>query len=230
MALLTAAVPGLMSKYVGPRSCCAYAEPANSAPPSPTIIICMQILFWNFMFPSASPLNSWDVGNDCNSTAKPSRSEATEQRHQVPDRLQLNKGLLSRRLTDSRANSLFQDSRLSHLIHLHLLAPADQIAIRGSMFLFQLEGSPARAISPVQLDDGSAPSGQEQQLRTDELLYLHPESLAALPQSARLDRALSTLLKISTAIGSIPDVDSLQWQLLRLILHVIPAAHGATLP
>src|SRR5260370_4182256 len=136
MALLTAAVPGLMSKYVGPRSCCAYAEPANSAPPSPTIIICMQILFWNFMFPSASPLNSWDVGNDCNSTAKPSRSEATEQRHQVPDRLQLNKGLLSRRLTDSRANSLFRDGRLSLRIQLHLSssAPAFGARIRSRLF------------------------------------------------------------------------------------------------
>ena len=110
-----------------------------------------------------------------------------------------------------------------------LLAPGDQIAIGGCLFLFQLEGSPAPAISPVQLDDGSAPSGQEQQLRTDELLYLHPESLAALPQSARLDRALSTLLKISTAIGSIRDVDSLQWQLLGMIFDVIPAERGAIL-
>jgi len=110
-----------------------------------------------------------------------------------------------------------------------LLAPGDQIAIGGSLFLFQLEGSPAPAISPVQLDDSSSPSGQEQQLRTDELLYLHPESLAALPQSARLDRALSTLLKISTAIGSIRDVESLQWQLLGMIFDVIPAERGAIL-
>jgi len=110
-----------------------------------------------------------------------------------------------------------------------LLAPGDQIAIGGSLFLFQLEGGPVPAISPVQLDDSSAPSGQEQQLHTDELLYLHPESLAALPQSARLDRALSTLLKISTAIGAIRDVDSLQWQLLGMIFDVIPAERGAIL-
>jgi len=58
---------------------------------------------------------------------------------------------------------------------------------------------------------------------------LHPESLAALPQSARLDRALSTLLKISTAIGSIRDVESLQWQLLGMIFDVIPAERGAIL-
>jgi pSer/pThr/pTyr-binding forkhead associated (FHA) protein len=88
-----------------------------------------------------------------------------------------------------------------------VLAPGDQIAVGSSLFLFQMEGAAAAAISPVQLDDTSAVSGQEQQLRHDELLYLHPESLAALPPSARLDRTLSTLLKISTAIGSIRDVE-----------------------
>src|SRR5438128_7355121 len=68
-----------------------------------------------------------------------------------------------------------------------------------------------------------------QQLRPDELLYLHPESLVALPQPARLTRAFSTLLKISTAIGSIRDVESLQWQLLGMIFDVIPAERGAIL-
>jgi transcriptional regulator with GAF, ATPase, and Fis domain len=110
-----------------------------------------------------------------------------------------------------------------------VLAPGDQIAVGSSLFLFQMEGAVAAAISPVQLDDASPASGQEQQLRHDELLYLHPESLAALPQSARLDRALSTLLKISTAIGSIRDVESLQWQLLGMIFDVIPAERGAIL-
>jgi len=110
-----------------------------------------------------------------------------------------------------------------------LLTPGDQIGIGGSLFLFQMEGAAAAAISAVQLDDTSSASGQEQQLRHDELVYLHPDSLAALPQSARLDRALSTLLKISTAIGSIRDVDSLQWQLLGMIFDVIPAERGAIL-
>src|SRR6266436_6176716 len=110
-----------------------------------------------------------------------------------------------------------------------VLAPGDQIAVGSSLFLFQMDGAMAAAISPVQLDDTSPASGQEQQLRHDELLYLHPETLAALPQSARLDRALSTLLKISTAIGSIRDVESLQWQLLGMIFDVIPAERGAIL-
>jgi Nif-specific regulatory protein len=109
-----------------------------------------------------------------------------------------------------------------------LLSPGDQIAIGSSLFLFQVEGA-AGPISPVQFDETPSASGQEQQLRHDELVYLHPESLAALPQSARLDRALSTLLKISTAIGSIRDVESLQWQLLGMIFDVIPAERGAIL-
>jgi transcriptional regulator with GAF, ATPase, and Fis domain len=109
-----------------------------------------------------------------------------------------------------------------------LLAPGDQIAVGSSLFLFQIEGA-AAPISPVQFDETFSASGQEQQLRHDELVYLHPESLAALPHTARLDRALSTLLKISTAIGSIRDVESLQWQLLGMIFDVIPAERGAIL-
>ena len=75
-----------------------------------------------------------------------------------------------------------------------LLTTGDQIAVGGSLFLFQMEGTVAAAISPVQLDDASSATGHEQQLRHDELLYLHPESLAALPQSTRLDRALNATL------------------------------------
>jgi Nif-specific regulatory protein len=110
-----------------------------------------------------------------------------------------------------------------------ILAPGDHIGVGGSLFLFQMESTPAASSSQVHLDDSAAASGHEQRLRQDELLYLRPESLAALPQSARGDRALSTLLKISTAIGSLRDVDSLQWQLLGMIFDVIPAERGAIL-
>jgi transcriptional regulator with GAF, ATPase, and Fis domain len=110
-----------------------------------------------------------------------------------------------------------------------LLTPGDQIAIGSSLFLFQMEASATGPTNPVQFDDTTSASGQEQHLRHDELLYLHPESLAALPQSARLDRALSTLVKISKAIGTIRDVESLQWQLLGMIFDVIPAERGAIL-
>jgi Nif-specific regulatory protein len=110
-----------------------------------------------------------------------------------------------------------------------VLASGDQIAIGNSLLLFQVEGSAASASNPVELDETAAGSGKEQQLRQEELLYLHPESLAALPHTERLDRALRTLLKISTAIGSIRNVESLQWQLLGMIFDVIPAERGAIL-
>jgi len=109
------------------------------------------------------------------------------------------------------------------------LASGDQIAIGSSLFLFQLEDSLAAASSSVELVENPLAGGKMQQLRPDELVYLHPESLAALPQPARLTRAFSTLLKISTAIGSIRDVESLQWQLLGMIFDVIPAERGAIL-
>jgi transcriptional regulator with GAF, ATPase, and Fis domain len=110
-----------------------------------------------------------------------------------------------------------------------VLAAGDQIAVGNSLFVFELEESPLSGSSRVHLDDANVVGGEIQQLRSDELLYLHPESLAALPQSERLGRALSTLLKIGTAIGSIRDVESLQWQLLGMIFDVIPAERGAIL-
>jgi transcriptional regulator with GAF, ATPase, and Fis domain len=110
-----------------------------------------------------------------------------------------------------------------------VLSPSDQIAVGSSLFLFRSEKTVGAARSTVQLDENSAASGRVQQLKEEELLYLHPDSLAALPPPARLARALSTLLKISAAIGSIRDVESLQWQLLGMIFDVIPAERGAIL-
>jgi transcriptional regulator with GAF, ATPase, and Fis domain len=110
-----------------------------------------------------------------------------------------------------------------------VLAAGDQIAVGSSLLTFELEGAASPARNRVELDETAAGSGKEQELRQEELLYLHPETLAALPHSERLDRTLRTLLKISTAIGSIRNVESLQWQLLGMIFDVIPAERGAIL-
>ncbi len=108
------------------------------------------------------------------------------------------------------------------------LNSGDQIAVGDSVFLFQTDVS--RAISnPLQVDDGPTEKTTAQQIHRDELVYLHPESLAALPQSERLSRNLRALLRISTAIGSIRDVESLQWSLLGMIFDVIPAERGAVI-
>jgi Nif-specific regulatory protein len=104
----------------------------------------------------------------------------------------------------------------------------DQIAVGDSVFLFQTDVS--RAISnPLQLDDQLAEKPPLQEIHREGLLYLNPESLAALPQSERLSRNLSALLRISAAIGTIRDVQSVQWALLGMIFDVIPAERGAVI-
>jgi transcriptional regulator with GAF, ATPase, and Fis domain len=108
------------------------------------------------------------------------------------------------------------------------LDSGDQIAVGDSVFLFQTDVS--RAFSnPLELDDEPAEKAPLQQIHRDELLYLNPEALAALPQQERLSRNLSALLRISAAIGSIRDVESLQWSLLGMIFDVIPAERGAVI-
>jgi len=108
------------------------------------------------------------------------------------------------------------------------LDSGDQIAVGDSVFLFQTDVS--RAISnPLQLDDELGEKPPLQEIHQEGLLYLNPESLAALPQSERLSRNLSALLRISAAIGTIRDMQSVQWALLGMIFDVIPAERGAVI-
>jgi transcriptional regulator with GAF, ATPase, and Fis domain len=109
------------------------------------------------------------------------------------------------------------------------LADGDQIAIGGSVFLFLNEEASEARPNPVEMDDGSHASTATTRLRREDMRYLHAEALAALPTTERLARDLQTLLKISTAIGSIRNVESLQWQLLGMIFDVVPAERGAIL-
>ena len=112
------------------------------------------------------------------------------------------------------------------------LAHGDQLAIGSSVFLFLCEEQAPAQASPVELGETAQvgePGGATTRLRREDVRYLHPEALAALPASERVARDLQTLLKISSAIGSIHDVESLQWQLLGMIFDVIPAERGAIL-
>ena len=109
------------------------------------------------------------------------------------------------------------------------LANGDQIAVGGSVFLFLQEEATDAQPNPVQMDDGAEASPAATRLRREDMRYLHPEALAALPTTERLARDLQTLLKISTAIGSVRNVESLQWQLLGMIFDVVPAERGAIL-
>ena len=107
----------------------------------------------------------------------------------------------------------------------------DEISVGTSVLSFQAQHPNAfKLLHAAPLGDQAAPSIlTPPQIRQDELLYLHPESLAALPQSSRLSRNLSALLLINAAIGTLRDADALQWQLLGMIFDVVPAQRGAIL-
>jgi len=109
------------------------------------------------------------------------------------------------------------------------LAHGDQIAVGGSVFLFLQEEASEVRPNPVEMDEGAQTSTATTRLRREDMRYLHLEALAALPTTERLARDLQTLLKISTAIGSVRNVESLQWQLLGMIFDVVPAERGAIL-
>jgi transcriptional regulator with GAF, ATPase, and Fis domain len=109
------------------------------------------------------------------------------------------------------------------------LQTGDEIRVGNSVFLFQAAGRGASTSSPVQMYEGEPLDAKSLELHPDELLNLQPESLAALPQPARLARNFSVLLRISRSIGSLRDEDSLPWQLLGMIFDVIPAERGAIL-
>src|SRR5947208_10562779 len=111
------------------------------------------------------------------------------------------------------------------------LEHGDQIRIGDSLFLFLLEEGEA-PLKPAlaQLDEAGPITRTTIQLRRDEAVYLQPEKvLAALPATARVARDLNALLKISTIINSVRNLEKLQQQLLELIFEVVPAERGALL-
>jgi two-component system, NtrC family, response regulator HydG len=109
------------------------------------------------------------------------------------------------------------------------LKEGDEVAIGNSLFLFQVEKAVSSVSNAVQMDEEEAPNAQAVELHTGELANLGPEELAALPPVERVERNLSALLRISQAIGSLRDEESLPWQLLGMIFDVIPAERGAIL-
>src|SRR5271165_6064493 len=114
-------------------------------------------------------------------------------------------------------------------VHERPLAHGDQLVVGGSTFLFLREEPTATFPNPVELSDSSDNAAATTRLRREDARYLQPEALAALPTGERTARDLQTLLKIATAVGSIRNVESLQWQLLGMIFDVVPAERGAIL-
>ncbi len=67
------------------------------------------------------------------------------------------------------------------------------------------------------------------QLPPQEAIPGDPEKVLKIPASDRQAHELGTLLHIASRIGSVPDVESLQWQLLGSVFDLVPADRGAIL-
>jgi Nif-specific regulatory protein len=112
-----------------------------------------------------------------------------------------------------------------------VLEAGDQIKIGDAQFHFLLhEAEAVPLMSQVRLDEARLVTQSTIRLRREDALYLQPEKvLTALPPTVRLTRDLNALLKISTAINSIRNVEDIERQLLEMVFEVVPAEHGAIL-
>jgi transcriptional regulator with GAF, ATPase, and Fis domain len=113
-----------------------------------------------------------------------------------------------------------------------IVVPGDQVVVGSSVFVFHDEEVKENESGTIVLSETAkavSDAAAKTRLRGVDVRYLQPDALAALPSGERTARDLQTLVKISTAIGSIRDVESLQWQLLGMIFDVVPAERGAIL-
>jgi two-component system, NtrC family, response regulator HydG len=113
-----------------------------------------------------------------------------------------------------------------------IIVAGDQVVVGASVFVFHDEEAKENESSTIVLSETAkavSDAAAKTRLRGVDVRYLQPDALAALPSGERTARDLQTLVKISTAIGSIRDVESLQWQLLGMIFDVVPGERGAIL-
>jgi transcriptional regulator with GAF, ATPase, and Fis domain len=110
------------------------------------------------------------------------------------------------------------------------LQHGDLITIGRSSLVFLLQPDDANiSKSVIQVVDAEPKETSILQF-AENSVSLGPENFwTELPPSARLAQDLNSLLKIATGIGSIRDLDSLQWQLLGFIFDIVPADCGAIL-
>jgi transcriptional regulator with GAF, ATPase, and Fis domain len=107
------------------------------------------------------------------------------------------------------------------------LQHGDQISIGTSVLKFLLEGgeeSPKR--SRVEFVETMAFGSLPVIVHTADASLPQADKS---PETARLARDLTSLLKLAKHIGGIRDLESLQWQLLGFIFDVVPAERGAIL-
>jgi len=111
------------------------------------------------------------------------------------------------------------------------LKDRDRVNVGGSVLIFVVrEQAVLPKGDPVELTGVAEAMVTGASLRPSDALYARPDRvLAALPETDRMARDLSTLLKIANGIGSIRDRESLEWQLLGLVFDVVPADRAAIL-
>jgi Nif-specific regulatory protein len=109
------------------------------------------------------------------------------------------------------------------------LRDGDQISAGDSVFVLLLhEDDEQSAAGRVEYEDSLTQATA--QFRPQDVLYLQPDLiLKELPGNSRVARNLNALLKISTIVHSIRDLDELKGQILNLIFDVVPAERGAIL-
>ena len=97
------------------------------------------------------------------------------------------------------------------------LQHADRIRIGDALFLFLMhEGDVPASTTRVELDDRSFASGATVQIKFENVIFV-------------MARDLSVLMKVSTTINAIRDLDELQKRLLELLFEAVPAQRGAIL-
>jgi transcriptional regulator with GAF, ATPase, and Fis domain len=118
-------------------------------------------------------------------------------------------------------------------VHQRLLADGDEVQIGNSLFLFLAEevaDVPEALETAVRLDEGSHLSGSTVVLRSEDSRYFQPEKIATVTLPAvRVARDLKALVKISTTINSVRNLDLLERELMACIFDVVPAQRGAIL-
>lgn len=110
------------------------------------------------------------------------------------------------------------------------LRHGDEIATGDSAFLFLVEEDDrVNPASRVEFDE-SQPTAETRIVHPKDVIYLQPERLLReLPSTPHVARNLRALLKISSVVHAIRDLEELQAQLLDLIFEVVPADRGAIL-
>jgi len=108
-----------------------------------------------------------------------------------------------------------------------VLQHGDEIELGDSLFLFLSKDQPATSIQ-AQLDHDLVGTFTRQ-VTAEDALYVKPERLTKLGYSTRAIRDLGVLLKISSVINSIQQLETLQQKLLQLSFEVIPAERAAIL-